>query len=310
VTELAKGQTEFPAGPAFGISGVQDYMVRIGSAVGSMYGWVTDGFYKVDDFNYDPVTTRYTLKPGVAEMQVSGSVSVPGSLRFKDISGPKGRPDSIINDFDKTIIGNATPKFSGGLNQTFTYKNWDASVFVNFSYGNDVYNANKIEFTSMYHVTSNLLDIMNDRWKTIDASGNVIQSLQTVGTKVYAIGASPDVLAKANANAKIWMPAGLTYYGSGAGAYSYVPHSWAIEDASFLRLNNVTVGYTFRGPSISKIGISRLRVYATANNLAVFTNYTGYDPEVSVGNNGLTPGLDYSAYPKSRLYLVGVSATF
>jgi len=310
VEALAQGQTEFPAGPAWGISGVQDYIVRIGSPVGSMYGWVTDGFYRVEDFDYDPATTRYTLKSGVAEMQVAGSVSVPGSLRFKDISGPAGKPDGVINDFDKTIIGNATPKFSGGLNQTFTYKNWDASIFVNFSYGNDVYNANKIEFTSMYHVTSNLLDAMSDRWTTMDATGKLIQTFQTVGGKFYAFGAAPDVLAAANANAKIWMPAGLTYYGSGAGAYSYSPHSWAIEDGSFLRINNVTLGYTLPAKSVSKMGISRLRFYVTANNLAVFTKYTGYDPEVSVGSSGLTPGLDYSAYPKSRLFLFGVNASF
>ena len=310
VEALTQGQTEFPAGPAWGISGVQDYMVRIGSPVGSMFGWVTDGFYGVEDFDYNPATTRYTLKQGVAEMQVQGSVSVPGGLRFKDINGPAGKPDGVINDFDKTIIGNATPKFYGGLHQTFNYKNWDASIFVNFSYGNDIYNANKIEFTSMYHVTSNLLDVMKDRWTTMDASGNLIQTFQTVGGKLYAFGAAPDVLAKANANAKLWMPGGLTYYGSGAGAFSYAPHSWAIEDGSFLRINNLTIGYTLPATSVSKIGISRLRLYVTANNLAVFSNYTGYDPEVSVSGSGLTPGLDYSAYPKSRLFLFGVSASF
>jgi hypothetical protein len=151
---------------------------------------------------------------------------------------------------------------------------------------------------------------MKDRWTTMDASGNLIQTFQTVGGKLYAFGAAPDVLAKANANAKLWMPGGLTYYGSGAGAFSYAPHSWAIEDGSFLRINNLTIGYTLPATSVSKIGISRLRLYVTANNLAVFSNYTGYDPEVSVSGSGLTPGLDYSAYPKSRLFLFGVSASF
>ena len=309
VEGLAKGQTEFPGGPAWGISGQpNDYLVRIGSPVGSMYGWITDGFYKPSDFNYDAVTTQYTLKPGVAEMKVSQSNVVPGAIRFKDISGPAGRPDSVIDDYDKTIIGNPTPKFSGGLNQQFTYKNWDASVFVNFSYGNDIYNANKIEFTSAYNVTSNLLDEMSNRWRTVDASGNVIERFQLVGGKLYAYGAAPAVLEKANANATIWMPAGLTNFGSGAGNFSYYLHSWAIEDGSFLRLNNVTVGYTLKPKKL--IGITKLRFYATGNNLAIITNYSGYDPEVSVKSSGLTPGLDYSAYPKSRTYLFGVQATF
>jgi hypothetical protein len=273
-----------------------------------MYGWVTDGFYKPEDFDYNPATTQYTLKSGVAEMKVSGSNVVPGALRFKDISGPLGKPDGVIDDFDKTIIGNPTPKFSGGLNQQFNYKNWDASVFVNFSYGNDIYNANKIEFTSAYNVTSNLLDEMSGRWRTVDANGNVIEKFQLVNGKLYAFGAAPDLLANANANAKIWMPSGLTNFGSGTGNFSYYLHSWAIEDGSFLRLNNVTIGYTMRPKT--KIGITKLRFYLTGSNLAIITSYSGYDPEVSVRNNGLTPGLDYSAYPKSHTYIFGVQATF
>lgn len=309
VEELAQGQTEFAGGPAWGLAGQpNDYLVRIGSPVGSMYGWVTDGFYTTNDFDWNPTTTQYTLKSGVPMMKVSGSNVVPGAIRFKDISGPNGKPDGVIDDFDRTIIGNPTPKFSGGLNQQFTYKNWDASIFVNFSYGNDIYNANKIEFTSAYNVTSNMLGIMADRWKTIDANGNVIERFQLVNGQLYAFGASPDVLSAANANAKIWMPGGLTNFGSGGGNFSYYPHSWAIEDGSFLRLNNITVGYTLR--TRTKIGLDRLRFYVTANNLAVITNYSGYDPEVSVRSNGLTPGLDYSAFPKSRTFLVGVQATF
>jgi hypothetical protein len=99
-------------------------------------------------------------------------------------------------------------------------------------------------------------------------------------------------------------------FGSGNGNFSYYPSSWAIEDGSFLRLNNVTIGYSLNSPSLKKYHISKLRFYVTGNNLAIITNYTGYDPEVSVSSNGLTPGLDYSAYPKSRLYLFGVQATF
>lgn len=309
VEALSKGQTEFAGGPAWGISGQpNDYIVRIGSPVGAMYGWVTDGFYKASDFDYDATTTRYTLKSGVADMKVSGSYVVPGAIRFKDISGPAGKPDGVVDDFDKTIIGNPTPKFSGGLSQTFTYKKWDASVFVNFSSGNDIYNANKIEFTSAYNVTSNLLDDMSERWRTVDASGKVIESFQLVGGKLYAFGAAPDVLGNANANAKIWMPGGLTNFGSGGGNFSYYPHSWAIEDGSFIRLNNVTVGYTLKPKT--KIGITKLRLYLSGNNLAIITGYSGYDPEVSVRSSGLTPGLDYSAYPKSRSYIFGVQATF
>jgi hypothetical protein len=104
------------------------------------------------------------------------------------------------------------------------------------------------------------------------------------------------------------MPSGLTNFGSGTGGFSYYPHSWAIEDGSFIRLNNITIGYTLK-PKV-KIGITKLRLYLSGNNLAVITDYSGYDPEVSVRSSGLTPGLDYSAYPKSRSYIFGVQATF
>jgi hypothetical protein len=214
----------------------------------------------------------------------------------------------VVDDLDRTTIGNPTPKFSGGLSQQFSYKQWDASVFVNFSYGNDIYNANKIEFTSAYNVTNNLLDEVSGRWRTVDGAGKVIESFQLVGGKVYAFGAAPAVLAQANANANIWMPSGLTNFGSGTGGFSYYPHSWAIEDGSFLRLNNITIGYSLKPKP--GIGITKLRLYLTGSNLAVFTNYSGYDPEVSVKSSGLTPGLDYSAYPKSRTYIFGVQATF
>jgi hypothetical protein len=110
-------------------------------------------------------------------------------------------------------------------------------------------------------------------------------------------------LAALNANAKIWRP--LT----ASGAFQV--HSWAIEDGSFLRINNVSIGYNFPMRSLGRSGIKKLRLYLTGNNLAVFTNYTGYDPEVNARRNSpLTPSVDYSAFPRSRFYMFGLNATF
>lgn len=310
VLALGKGQTvSFPAA-SWGVSGQPvDYVEMLQQPVGSMWGWVTDGFYTVNDFNYDPTTRMYTLKSGVADMYKITGGSVPGGLKFKDISGPAGKPDGIIDDYDKTIIGNPNPKFSGGLNQQFTYRHWDASIFVNFSYGNDVYNANKIEFTNGYTNNSNMLSIMKDRWRIVDDAGNTVQSTQTLTIpaiggvpKVYAFGPPPDVLGAMNAGAKIWQPV------KGAGAF--YPHSWAIEDGSFLRINNITIGYTLPAQALNALKMDKIRLYFTANNVAIITNYSGYDPEVSVRSNPLTPGLDYSAYPKSRSFIFGINATF
>lgn len=306
VVALGVGQTNIQAVGYSGVSGQPtDYIVRPGDPVGSMWGWVADGFYTVNDFDYDPATRVYKPKTGVISMNPITGMTVPGYIKFKDISGPNGKPDGIVDNYDKTIIGNPNPKFTGGLNQQFTYKRWDASLFVNFVYGADVYNANKIEFTNSYSNNSNMLNVMNNRWKTIDADGNVVQGVTTVSGINYATGIAPDQLAALNANATIWQPI------KGAGAF--YPNSWAIEDGSFLRINNLTIGYSFPVKSLARMKMNKLRLYFTANNLAVITNYTGYDPEVSVATragNLPTPNLDYSAYPKSRTFIFGVNANF
>lgn len=294
VVALGKNQTQsFPATSWFGANPA-DYIEKIGYPVGSMYGFVTDGFYTVDDFDYNPATRAYTLKAGVVNTtSATGTVS-PGSIKFKDLNG-----DGVVDvDHDRTIIGNPTPKFSGGLNQQFTLGAWDASLFVNFSYGNDVYDANKIEFTNGYTNNSNMLDFMKDRWRVVTSSGETAQWI--AGNIVYGI--APADLKALNANAKIWQPI--------RGSAAFYPHSWAIEDGSFLRINNLTIGYTFPAKVINALKMDKIRFYFTANNLAIFTNYSGYDPEVSVRSNPLTPGLDYSAYPKSRSFIFGVNATF
>ena len=209
--------------------------------------------------------------------------------------------DSVINDKDKTIIGQATPKFFGGLSQIFSYKNFDCSIFINFQYGNKVYNYNKLEFTSGYTPGANLLGVMKDRWKTVDANGVVYEQL----VKGQVVGASPDSLAALNKNAKLWMPL------VGASASSFSPQSWAVEDASFIRINNITLGYSLPAGIIKKLKITRLRIYGTVNNVAVITGYSGYDPEVNTRRDTpVTPGVDYSAYPRSRTYIMGVNLTF
>jgi len=277
-----------------------DYIIRVGDPVGSMYGFVTDGYYTTSDFDYNPTSGVYTLKSGVASNQgIVSSIPQPGGVKFRDINGPNGKPDGVINDFDKKIIGVAQPKFFGGLNQQLTWKNFDFSVFVNYQFGNDVYNANKLEFTTGYTTNTNLLAIMNNRWKNVDATGKIL--MRVVNSQI--VGVSPDELNASNPNAELWSPS--------LAANSFTLHSWAIEDGSFIRLNNVTIGYSLPGELLKKMKIQALRVYLTGSNLQVFTNYSGYDPEVSTRrNNPTTPGIDYSAYPRGRSYVFGVNLSF
>ena len=265
-----------------------DYIVKVGQPVGAMFGYVTTGMYQVGDFipTYNTSTGQYTytLRPGVPSNASIVGTAYPGTVKFKDLNG-----DGVVDANDRTIIGNANPKFTGGLNQTFMYKNFDASVFVNFVYGNSILNANKIEFTNSFTPDANVLSLMKDRFRYVDPTSG-------------ALVTEPNALAALNANAKIWIPSQTT----GAGAF--VLHSWAVEDGSFLRLNNISIGYTVPAKALRRYKISKLRFYLTANNIATATSYSGYDPEVNARRaTPTTPGVDYSAYPRARTFIFGVN---
>jgi TonB-linked SusC/RagA family outer membrane protein len=266
-----------------GSDGVPDYLVKVGQPVGQMYGFITDGFFKVDEFDYNATAKTYTIKAGIPFNGVYG-VPQPGMLKWKDLNG-----DGVItSDGDRTVIGNANAKFTGGWNNSFSYKGFDMSVFVNFVYGNDVYNANKIEWTDGAFPNLNMLNTMKDRWTNINAAGQRVTD--------------PTELAALNANAKIWSPVRVQRWWL---------HSWAIEDGSYLRFNNLTLGYTLPKNISAKAKMSGFRIYATVNNLGTITNYTGYDPDVTARRSDpLTPGVDFAAYPRSRTWIFGVNVTF
>lgn len=266
-----------------GSDGVDDYLVEVGRPVGLMYGFVTDGFYKIEDFNYNSATQTYTIKPGIAANGVYGAPQ-PGTLKWKDLNN-----DGLITpDGDRQVIGNANPDFIGGWTNQFSYKNFDLSVFVNFVVGNDIYNANKIEWTDGAFSNLNMLSIMNQRFTYFNDAGQRVTD--------------PTELAKLNANATIWTPVRVQRWWL---------HSWAIEDGSYLRFNNITLGYTLPKNVLDKIRISNFRIYGTVNNLATITNYSGYDPDVTARRSDpLTPGVDFAAYPRARTWLLGINVTF
>jgi TonB-linked SusC/RagA family outer membrane protein len=284
IVSLGPNQTSFLFNSGWaGSNSVADFAVIKDQSVGTIWGLETDGFYKLDDFDYS--NGIYTLKTGVPTNQsITSLIPQPGTIKFKDLTG-----DGIVNINDRKVIGDTSPKFFGGFNQQFTYRNLDLSIFVNFQYGNKILNANKLEFSSGYTPQSNLLSIMNNRWRNVDDQGTVVTA--------------PELLAALNANATLWSP--LTT------ASSFYPHSWAVEDGSFLRINNITLGYSLPAKLLNKVKIDKLRFYATVNNVAIFTNYSGYDPEVNTRRSSpLTPGVDYSAYPRSRAFITGVNLTF
>ncbi|MFL1013446.1 SusC/RagA family TonB-linked outer membrane protein [Flavisericum labens] len=275
-----------------------DYILELGGKIGNMYGFVTDGFYSVDDFeSYDEVTGDYILKDGIADSNstVGGAQVRPGSLKLKDLND-----DGVIDsDNDRRIIGNALPDFQGGFGVNVRWKNFDLSTFFNYQVGNDVYNTGKIQFNQFRRINNgNLLTTMSleNRFTYLDVDGTY------TGTPGGIVTDLEDLRAL-NQGKNIWSHASH-------GVAAAVVHDWAIEDGSFLRLNNVTLGYSLPSKLISKIGLSKFRVFATGRNLAIWTKYSGYDPEVNTNSNPFTPGVDESSFPRARSYTFGINATF
>lgn len=279
------------------LNNINDYYLRVGGKVGDIYGYVTDGMYTVDDFaGYDEATGEYILNEDVPNSSsVVGNTDIrPGFLKLRDLNG-----DGEINAEDRQVIGNGLPDFQGGLGFNAQWKGFDASIFFNFQYGNDVYNTGKIQFNQFRRVTyGNLLETMHsdNRFTYIDVDGEYTGTPGEVVTDL-------DQLGQLNEGKEMWSHASHGIAGA-------VVHSWAIEDGSFIRLNNLTLGYRLPEDLISRVGLSQFRVYAAGRNLHLWSNYSGYDPEVNSTGSGLTPGVDFSSYPRSRTYTLGVNLTF
>lgn len=275
-----------------------DYLIEEGGPLGQMYGYVTDGMYTFDDFTWNESTNSWKINEGVADnssLTSANNYFGPGALKFKKIADDG--TDKITAE-DRKVIGNALPKHTGGFGLNATFKGFDASVFFNWSYGNDIYNANKLDY-SAYLLTrknQNLAAFMSldNRFTTIDpATGNNIY---------YGKNANPTLLRELNEGKTMWHPI-MT---------ATALHSWAVEDGSFLRLNNLTIGYTLPRSLTQKWMIQSLRFYVTGYNLHCWTNYSGPDPEVSTRDKDspFTPGVDYSAYPKAKTIVGGINLTF
>ena len=265
-----------------------DYVVEVGQPLGNMYGFQMDGYYSPDDFTWNG--SKWVLNEGVVDASaiVGANYMVPGAPKFKNVDGSE---DNKITVADRTVIGNASPDFTGGFNFSGYIHGFDFSANFNFMIGNQVYNANKVEFTSSRKFNNrnliNMMDVAN-RWTNIDwETGEMITDAET--------------LKQVNAGKTMWAPF------VGQAIFS----DWAVEDASFLRLQSVTIGYTLPEKLTQKVHLRRARIYVTGTNLFCLTKYSGYDPEVDTRRaTPLTPGVDYSAYPKSIGFVAGLNLTF
>ncbi|WP_336618405.1 TonB-dependent receptor [Bacteroides acidifaciens] len=243
-----------------------DYIATVGQSLGLIYGYEFDGIYQSSDFNRTP-SGQLVLKEGVTNNARYNGTLQPGVVKYKDQDG-----DGVITTNDRTVIGNAMPKWYGGITNTLNFKGIDFGFMFQFNYGNNIYNATRIYATQSRSGRRNMLAEVADRWSPTNASNKVPAYNGYITNDVY---------------------------------------SRFVEDGSFLRLKNLTLGYTLPHKWVRKFHASKLRIYGTAQNLFCVTKYSGYDPEVnSASNNPMTPGLDWGAYPKSRVFTFGIDLQF
>ncbi len=268
----------------------------VGESLYNFYGYVTDGVYKdLADLQNSPKTEKY---PSDGVFNKNNTVWV-GDIKYKDISGPDGKPDGIINDYDKTNIGSPMPKFTFGWTNSFRYKNIDMSFFINGSYGNKVYNYLSMKLTHM-----------NSAWiNQLNSTSNRAQLVPINPDKVYTNGNMwyNDIENVMVSNPETSVPRATINDPNDNDRIS----DRYIEDGSYIRLKNIAIGYTFPKSLISKIGLENLRVYANIQNLLTITGYDGYDPEIGASTASANVyGLDNGRYPSPTVYSFGLNVSF
>ena len=272
----------------------------VGGSLFNFYGYVTDGIYKdYEDLKNSPKPTWSTPTDG---KYVRSQTVYVGDIKYKDINN-----DGVIDENDRTDLGSPFPDMTFGWSNTFTYKDFDLSIFVNGTIGNKVLNYNSIALTQMKSAWSNQLTNVNNRARleaidpTIDYSGGVT----TVGGLV--VYNWYDDVANVRVENSTSMPRAII----GDPNDNDIMSDRYIEDGSYLRLKNISLGYTFPKKWISKLNLENLRIYANIQNLWTITKYEGYDPEVGASTQNVNVfGCDNGRYPSPTTYSFGINVGF
>ena len=270
--------------PINAVSGNAYFLSEIGQPVSMITGYTAEGLFK----DYKDITT-HAIQTSNGVMTVGPGGTWVGDIKFKDISGPNGKPDGIIDQNDRHIIGNPWPEFTFGFNNSFTYKQFDLNIFIIGSIGNDIVNYSRYESEIGNGTYGNYL-------KSVANFGRPSSYLQRDSAAVTLVNPGYQIPRIApgdpNGNNRI--------------------NQWDIEDGSYVRIKNVSLSYKLPAQLISKAGIKGIRVSANVQNLLTITKYKGYDPEVGMTNYGgpLVVGLDNGRYPNVRMYSFSIVADF
>ncbi|MBA7518662.1 TonB-dependent receptor P3 [subsurface metagenome] len=253
----------------------------VGQPAGMFFGYVTDGVFE------DAEAVRNGAHTEGADVGTDPATSVwVGDIRFKDIND-----DGIINEADRTFIGNPNPKFSFGFNNRFTYKNFDLTIYLNGMYGNKIFNQLKRTNEDPMTRFGMLSAVQNyARIGLIDPEGSAddLDNVYVInqGTSVHRI-----VTTDNNENIRI------------SDRY--------IEDGSYLRIKNLSFGYSLPKNIISRVKLENVRLYLNIQNLYTFTKYSGFDPEIGAQRQDvLKSGVDEGRYPSPRIYMFGINIDF
>ena len=259
----------------------------VGQPIGQFYGYQIIGrFEKATDFYYKDIDGSVKRVPVMANLPINENSGVwIGDFIYKD-----NNSDGVIDEKDRVIIGNPEPKFTYGIGNTFSYKNIDFTIFLTGSYGNDVINYSRRYMENPRRNISNLFQKADNYAKLglIDPNGpNDYRNVKIIGGD--------------------WDMPRLPL-STAASDYDYAFSDRYIEDGSYLRIQNISLGYTLPRQWVKKAGIYNLKIYANMQNVYTFTKYSGFDPEIGI-SNGLN-GVDNGRYPSPRIYTAGINVTF
>lgn len=278
----------------------------VGQPLFQFFGYVTDGVYtSYEDIENSPKPVSYGGSNGYNKYN---TVWV-GDVKYKDISGPDGVPDGKIDENDRTYIGNPMPKYTFGWTNTFRYKDFDLSIFVNGSVGNKVYNYIRMKLDNMKSVWANQASTVINRSQITPINPNKDYSNGYLGHNATTVYHWYDDID----NVQVLNPTNIpAAHLNDPNENSRVSDRY-IEDGSYLRIKNITLGYTFPKQWIKNLGLENVRLSCNIQNLWTITGYKGYDPEIGASTsdtNGYVYGLDNGRYPSPTVYSFGLNVTF